>query len=97
MDGQGGEAAGADQQMAKRPGIGEWDHAECHLGLIAPRIDVWNDGEADAAAGHGADVLETVEPHANLELPALAGGMGRKERKMLEIPVADREVPKVSF
>lgn len=27
----------------------------------------------------------------------VAGGMGRKERKMLEIPVADREVPRVAF
>jgi LemA protein len=27
----------------------------------------------------------------------VAGAMGRKERKMLEIPVADREVPRVSF
>jgi LemA protein len=27
----------------------------------------------------------------------VAGGMGRKERKMLEIPTVDREVPRVAF
>ena len=89
---QGGKAADADHQTARRPGIGKRDDPEPPGPSIAAGCRSWNHGNADTATDHLANRIEIGQPDAQFQaaprprrmvLHLILQGVARREADMV--------------